>query len=207
MMVERRHLEYALAVAELEVADLNYVGQSLDDIHDAESDEYQRHIVREGHGGNGSAEEQGAGVAHKHLCGVEIIHKEADEAARETGCEYAEFKELLAPRNGNAYKEQAHGNGGAAGKAVHAVGYIHGVDRSDDYKCREHEIQPLRHGNSFIEERDIEVRSRVADAAHQQHENQCCRELEQELFACGQAEVLLLLELFPVVQKADRAEH
>ena len=50
MMVERRHLEYALAVAELEVADLNYVGQSLDDIHDAESDEYQRQWLRRGTG-------------------------------------------------------------------------------------------------------------------------------------------------------------
>ena len=48
MVVEGRHLEDAFAVGELEVADLNDIGERLDDEDDAEGEQHQRHIEGEG---------------------------------------------------------------------------------------------------------------------------------------------------------------
>ena len=55
--------------------------------------------------------------------------------------------------------------------------------------------------------RDIEVWPDIAYLAHQQHEHERRDELEQELHLCREAEVLLLLELFPVVQKTYKPKH
>ena len=47
-MVQRCHFEKALAVRQLEIADLNNVGHGLADVDDAHQDQDQRHIVGEG---------------------------------------------------------------------------------------------------------------------------------------------------------------
>ena len=73
MMMERRHFEHALAVAQLEIADLDDIGQRLDDVDDAHRNQDQRHIERERHAAHSAAEKQAARVTHEAFGGVEIV--------------------------------------------------------------------------------------------------------------------------------------
>ena len=49
----------------------------------------------------------------------------------------------------------------------------------------------------------IEVRAQIADMAHQQHENKGRGQLQQELCLRGEAGILMMADLLPVVQKSD----
>ena len=105
-------------------------------------------------------------------------------------------------------KKDAHRHRRARGEAVHAVGEVHGVDRADDDEGGEDHIQRLGDRNGRVPERDVETVERdISEAAHEKNERHGRRQLQQDLLAGRQTEILLLLELFIVVQKADRAEH
>ena len=58
MVVQRRHLEKALAVRRLEVDDLQNVGQRLADVDKADRDQHERHIVGKGQRRHRAAEKQ-----------------------------------------------------------------------------------------------------------------------------------------------------
>ena len=81
MMMDRGHLEDALAMRQLEVAHLQDIGQRLNDVDEAHKQQHERHIERIGKAAHRAAEIQRAGVAHKRLGGVEIIEQEAAERA------------------------------------------------------------------------------------------------------------------------------
>ena len=78
---------------------------------------------------------------------------------------------------------------------------------ADDNEGCEDEEQPFGHVDDALRKREIQVGMHEAGLAHDQDEHQRRGELQQELGSGGQAHVLFFLELFPVVQKADRAEH
>ena len=208
MVVERGHLEHALAVRELEIADLDDVRQGLDDVHDAERHEDERHIVGKGQRRDRAAEKERTRVAHEHLRRVEIIDQKAQQAAGNAGGEHTEGQKPLAPEDGDDGEEDAHRHRRARGEAVHTVGEVHGVDRADDDEGRKDHIQRLGDRHRLVPERDVQAVERdIAEAAHEENERHGRRQLQQHFFAGRQAEILLFLELFIVVQKADRAEH
>ena len=75
---------------ELEVADLNDVRERLDDVHDADRHEDERHIIGEGQRRDRAAEKERARVAHEHLGRIEVIDQKAQQAAGDAGGEHAE---------------------------------------------------------------------------------------------------------------------
>ena len=83
VVVDRRHLEQALAVGRLEVGDLQDNGQRFDDIDQADQQQDERHFTRKCQTRNRTAEEQRTGIAHKHLSRVEVIAQEAQQRTRE----------------------------------------------------------------------------------------------------------------------------
>ena len=55
MVVDGRHLEQALAVGRLEIGDLQNIGHGFTDIHEADQNQNQGHLQREGHGAHHAA--------------------------------------------------------------------------------------------------------------------------------------------------------
>ena len=80
-MVQRRHLENALAVRRLKVGDLNDVRERFADVDDADEQQHERHIVGERQSRHRAAEKERAGVAHEYLGGMEVIDEKADQSA------------------------------------------------------------------------------------------------------------------------------
>ena len=198
VMVQRRHLEKALAVRRLEVDDLQNVGQRLADVDKADGDQHERHIVGKGQRRHRAAEEQRACVTHEDLGGVEIIDEEAENSPDERRSINAELLIALPP-DGEHGEKQADRHRHAAGQAVDAVRDVDGVDRADDDKRRKHHVHPPAHDDLRVEKRHVEVRRQHALKAHQAEERDRRGELEQELLNGREAEVLLVLHLFKVV--------
>ena len=205
MVVQRRHLEQALAVRRLEVDDLQNVGQRLADVDKADGDQHERHIVGKGQRRHRAAEEQRARVAHEDLGRVEIVNEEAEKSPDERRGVDTELLIALPP-DGEHSEKQADRHRHAAGEAVDAVRDVDGVDRADNDERREHHIDPPAHHDLCVEKRHIEVRRQHALKAHQAEKRDRRGKLEQELLNSREAEVLLVLHLFKVIQKADAAE-
>ena len=144
MMMEGRHAEDAPALAsqfpgELEIADLDDVGEGLDD---------------------------------EAFGGVEIIKEKAQQAADHGGGEDAQLLEAAAPGQGDDSEEQENRDRSAGGEAVHPVGDVDGVDRADDDKGGEDEIQPLRHADAAAGEGHVQHRVDETEVSHQDDEGQ-----------------------------------
>ena len=206
MVVEGGHFEHALAVAELEIADLDDVRERLDDVHEAEDDEDERHVVGKDHRRYRASEEERARVSHKDLGGVEVVDEKAQQTARDGRGEDAEGQELSAPDIGQHGEKQADRYACPGGEAVHAVRQVHGVHRADDDEGGKDEIHHFRQGLDHVPEGYVEVSRDIARPAHEEHEGQRRDKLQKELRLGREAQVLLLAELFIVVQKADGAE-
>ena len=207
MVVEGSHLEHTLAVAQLEVAHLDDIGQGFHQKDEAQGDEHDGHIVAIGQGRDHTAKKQGAGVPHEALGGVEVIHQKAQQPAYHAGGDEAHLLKLIAKHQGQRHKKQEHRDGGAGSQTIDPVGNVHGVDSAHDDEGGDKEIQPFRHVNGLIHKEQVKAGAHIADLAHQKHKHQRGHQLQQELGLGREAQILLLGQLLPVVQKADGAEH
>lgn len=81
MMMNGSHLEDALAVSYLEIADLEHVGRALYNIYYTRQEQNKRTVERIRDSNDHAAEEHRACVAHEHLCGVVIPDEESDASA------------------------------------------------------------------------------------------------------------------------------
>ena len=81
MVMYRRHFKEALTVRQLEIPHLKYIGCDLADVNKARNDNYQRTAEHECHAYDHTAEVERTRIAHKHLCGVKIVHKKAHRTA------------------------------------------------------------------------------------------------------------------------------
>ena len=81
MVVQGRHTENPLAVGELEIAHLNDIAHGFGDIDDPHQHQDQRNIQGKRHSAHRAPQEQGSGVPHEHLGGVEVIHQEAQQTS------------------------------------------------------------------------------------------------------------------------------
>ena len=205
--MERSHLKHSLAVGELEISHLDYIRQSFDDIHDAECYEYKRHIVSKGKRRDGAAEKQRAGISHEHLGRVEVIDKKAHKSAEESRGKYAERHVFISPKEADCRKEETYRYARSACKSVYAVGNVDCIDRADDYKCGKNKIYHFWDIDLNIPKRNVELCRNIAHLAQQQHKNERRNKLEQELCLCAQAEILLLAQLFPIVEESYGAEN
>lgn len=76
-MMYGSHLEYALAVSELEIADLQYNAELFEYIDESYEQQHEMHIHSYSYSTNYTAEEKRTCVAHKALGGVEVSDKKA----------------------------------------------------------------------------------------------------------------------------------
>ena len=107
VMVDGSHAEKALAVGGLEVEDLNDIGQSLDNVDDAHEDEDQGDVKGKSQTAHHAAQEEGSGVTHKDLGGVEVIDPETQQTARQGGSEDGDGVRL--PLGGQRSEQDHHG--------------------------------------------------------------------------------------------------
>ena len=201
-MVQRRHLEDALAVGQLEVAHLDDVGQRLADVDDAHQNQHQRHIVGKGQRRHRAAQKQRPGVAHEHLGGVVVIHQKAQQTAHQRAGEHAQLLKA-GPYHRHHQEEQTHRHGDAGAEAVQPVGDVHGVHGAGNDQHGEDEVDHPGQVQLHPKEGHIEVGGQDAAFPQQDDEQDGRCQLEQELLPGGQARVLFLFDLGVVVQKAD----
>ena len=91
--------------------------------------------------GEDIAQQQGAGIAHEYLRGVEIIRYEAETAAAQGGQYDRDVAVRVGDQHGNHQHRQRGDRGHAAGEAVEPVDQVNGVCHADDpeysYRHRE----------------------------------------------------------------------
>ena len=103
-------------------------------------------------------------------------------------------------------KEQHHHKGDAAGKAVDAVGQVHGVDAAHNHEGGEHQIQDPVDLQAHIQEWNVQLVAQQALIPHQTQKHHRRRQLQQELLLSGKALVLMLANLAVIIHKSDQAE-
>ena len=199
VVVERRHFEYALAVAQLVVGHLNNIRERLKDKHGTERNQDHRDVVGEGQRRNGSAEKQASCIPHEDLCGVEVISEETEQASYHGGGKYPELQIALPPEKRKRNKEQKYRDRGARGEPVHTVRDVDGVYRAHYYECGEEHIRPVGDVPDLIEKWNIEIGLKIARSAHYQNKYYGCCKLEQKFRIGVKPEILFVLYLLPVV--------
>ena len=199
-MVDRAHFEQSFAVGELEVADLEHDREHLAEINDSERKKQDRHSERERESAYHSAEEKRARVAHKHLCRVEIPHKEPEAGACYCGAE-SRYPEVIQAARDEHYRhcrEECY----RAVKTVDTVGQINGVNYADYHDGGDYIVEETEINSAY--ERDYGACSAAREAQNGEV-NACRRELENELLNSGKSEVALFNDLCVVVDKADKS--
>ena len=131
MMMERGHFKHTFAVGELEVGDLDNIGEGFHQEDKAQRHKDKRHIIGKGHGGKCSAEEKGTRITHEDSCRIEIVEEKSYQPSEKRRGKYAQLR-MPAGTIGHGDEEKKHGDGCAGSQAVNPVGNIHGIDRTAD---------------------------------------------------------------------------
>ena len=200
-MVDRGHLKDALAVGELKVADLQHNGEHLQQVGQRDQQQDELHIHRQRDRAHDTAEEERAGVAHEHLCGVEVPDEEAQTSARDSR-RIDDVALMVADHVRDQHQEQAREEGDRAVQTVDAVREVDGVHDTDqddrhDRIVRKAEVDRTDEGHH---DRGVVLAQR-----HQEQVDRRRRELEHQLLDRRQTEVALLDDLDIVVDEADTA--
>ena len=194
----------AEALGELEIAHLENDGYGLQDVNQSHQDQDQGHIQGEGHAADRAPQEQGAGVPHKGLGGVEVVAEEAAQSPQQGRGEDGKLR--LLHGDGRHQEEDHHRHGDARGQTVDAVGEVHRVDGAHDDEDRKGDVDPDGDAEGEVGEGDPQGAGEVARPVEDVEIQGGGRQLQHEFLGGGEALVLLLLHLAEVIQKADGAE-
>ncbi len=183
VVVDRRHLEQALAVGRLEVGDLQDNGQRFDDVDQADQQQDERHFTRKCQTRNRAAEKERAGVAHEYLGGMEVIAQEAQQRTRE--CRRKDHNAHISAAEADEHEEDGNRQRNACCQTVDAVGQIDGVVRADDNKGREHDIQRPRPAERNACERNPQLWQTARPQEQYEDEHAGNQNLEHQLLLRG----------------------
>ncbi len=199
-MVDRAHLEKALAVGQLEIAHLQDDREHFAEIHNTERQQQNGHFGGEHQSADNAAEEERTGVAHEYLGRVEIPNEKAEARTGDRRAERSKTETV--ERAGNEHDSHRHKEGDGAVETVYSVGEVDSVDDADNDNG----------GDDIVEEAEVNLAGKRNDhfgaAARKAEDRQICRrgsKLENQLLRRGQTEVALFDDLGVVIHKADDA--
>src|SRR5512136_2552612 len=223
MVVEGGHLEDALALAHLEIGDLEDDRQRLQDEHPGHGEEQELLLDEQGDDGHGAAERKGPDVAHEHFGRVAVVPEEAEAGAGEGPDEDGQLGRLrhagdvevagpvgVARDVGQGRQGRRADQGQPDGQAVQAVGQVDGVGRADQDEDDPGHVEPAEERDELLEEREAQGQAELVlggEPDEDQADERRQPELQSDLLAGAEAEGLFPPDLEHVVDEADEAEE
>ena len=208
MVVDWCHLEEALAVCKLEIANLKNNGNCFHYVDDTNCYNCKRSIDSESHTCHSAAEEERACIAHKYSCREFVIEIESEETAEKCECKsHRHSHTCLCADCVYCDEEECNNHCYGCCKTVDAVCKVNCVYDAHDSENRKAEEERPADRNCYLDEWEEDFRLDIAEVS--EHCNKDCRRanLEKELLNRCETCILLLLDFCHIVDRADDAEN
>lgn len=199
MVVDRRHFEDPFA-REFEGEHLKDDGDALDYPDKRYRDEKKFAVCQHYETDDEAADEEGAGVAHKYLGGVEVEYQKRKQRARESGGGSGENEGIIL--HSEEHKGYTDKERDAARETVDTVGKVGAVDYIG-YREKHYDIIEYSEVDGGAPR---EIYDRIVSAEVGVAEEICAdgSELENKLLGGGETFVALFEKLYVVVDEADK---